>query len=632
MAQNTNLAHSIVRYTRADFTALRAVMNKVPIGTILSLYYCDDDRDLLGLETAADLHKRMDAMRDYLIERATDTNPHVASFLQDARRTSVWSKAAINWLVTAADEDLSSPRPTDPLSLWFKQRVVTKLEKEGCKTVIDLANLINIRGHGWYLPIPRFGEKGAEVIQDWFTKHNLVRDLIDAKRLLPAVALGDVVEINLQTTVLAPLERIRLSPELDGRHGINRCQSLCTISARDDLAAVRAYLKKFDGRPKTHRSYEKEIERFLLWCVLWKRKPMSDMLGEDCEEYKAFIKDPPKSWCGKRRKRGTSSWFPFTGSMSPGSQRYAIRVLRYFFSWLVDMRYLNGNSWKAVSDPVVDKEELPLQINKALSADLWHKLADEEGILDWLCTMPEEELRAHFTGYGVWKTASMGKQMRLVRAAVVLMGETGLRREEAARATRDKLKPAPENPALWELQVTGKGRKKRTVVVPLRVIEVLRAHWEDREIDFSYGMSEIPLLSPVTLPPIDPTKARHQKDDGSRKEAAFTVDGLGRLVSKALTRIANDSANPYLEPNERAALMQAAAHALRHTFGTLTVAADVPLDVVQKSLGHASLQTTTIYVQAERKRLLEEMAKKQNRKKRAILQIASTESPDATSL
>jgi hypothetical protein len=37
------------------------------------------------------------------------------------------------------------------------------------------------------------------------------------------------------------------------------------------------------------------------------------------------------------------------------------------------------------------------------------------------------------------------------------------------------------------------------------------------------------------------------------------------------------------------------------------VADEVPVDVVQKVLGHASLQTTSIYVQAEKKRVLEEV-------------------------
>jgi integrase len=49
-------------------------------------------------------------------------------------------------------------------------------------------------------------------------------------------------------------------------------------------------------------------------------------------------------------------------------------------------------------------------------------------------------------------------------------------------------------------------------------------------------------------------------------------------------------------------------HSSRHTFGTHAAAEEVPLDVVQKILGHASLQTTSIYVQAEKQRMLREAA------------------------
>jgi integrase len=63
-----------------------------------------------------------------------------------------------------------------------------------------------------------------------------------------------------------------------------------------------------------------------------------------------------------------------------------------------------------------------------------------------------------------------------------------------------------------------------------------------------------------------------------------------------------------LSLDERIILGAVNAHAFRHTFGTQSVADDVPVDVVQKVLGHASLQTTSIYVQAEKKRVLEEVA------------------------
>lgn len=63
-----------------------------------------------------------------------------------------------------------------------------------------------------------------------------------------------------------------------------------------------------------------------------------------------------------------------------------------------------------------------------------------------------------------------------------------------------------------------------------------------------------------------------------------------------------------LSLDDRVRLGQSNAHAFRHTFGTHSVAEEVPVDVVQKVLGHASLQTTTLYVQAEKQRLVEEVA------------------------
>jgi len=48
---------------------------------------------------------------------------------------------------------------------------------------------------------------------------------------------------------------------------------------------------------------------------------------------------------------------------------------------------------------------------------------------------------------------------------------------------------------------------------------------------------------------------------------------------------------------------------LRHTFGVHALELDVPIDVVQQTLGHASLATTTIYSQGDIKRRTRELAK-----------------------
>ena len=48
-----------------------------------------------------------------------------------------------------------------------------------------------------------------------------------------------------------------------------------------------------------------------------------------------------------------------------------------------------------------------------------------------------------------------------------------------------------------------------------------------------------------------------------------------------------------LPMHECARLAGATTHWLRHTFGTLAIAREVPLDVIQAQMGHASIQTTT---------------------------------------
>ena len=63
------------------------------------------------------------------------------------------------------------------------------------------------------------------------------------------------------------------------------------------------------------------------------------------------------------------------------------------------------------------------------------------------------------------------------------------------------------------------------------------------------------------------------------------------------------------DPKAAARFERASAHWLRHTHGSHAVAANVPIEVVQNNLGHASLSTTTIYVTSEKRRRYREMAK-----------------------
>lgn len=606
MAQHVDLLLPTQHYTRADFTALRAWLNKLTLHQISSLYYTDDDLAALGCQSESGLQARLEELRDRLIQRAIDSNPHLAELLRNARRGGSWSSKLVDYLVHAAEAQPSPPKKADPLAAWFRPRVAEVFRHEGVKTLGELMTLIQVRGFGWWKPIRRIGAGKAAVIEAWLGKHpGSLGPLPLAEPEKPAASC---VVLHPGDTTLVPIERMLLPEVLDGRHGRNRNPLFCLISARHDRDAIDAYLYKFRDQEKTRRAYQKEIERFLLWCITVRGIPLSSALHEDCEAYKDFIGSVPAVWIGPKRPRSDPAWHPFAGQLAAASQRYAIQAIRFFFNWLVDVRYLAGNPWATVADPRVARQIQSLQINKALPNALWAKLICPEGILDQLCATDDMILQKRYRLRGAAAKLSMSAQFRLVRAALLLMGDTGIRREEAAYATRDKLKSIASSPDLWELDVLGKRNKWRTVFPSLRVIHALAAHWQDRGQDFSFGLAERPLLSPLMSLPTSRGLAKLGAGDQGLPERGFSVDGLYRLVKTALRRIAADD-DFDLEVAEREHLKQAAPHAFRHTFGTQAVAGDVPLDVVQKVLGHASLQTTTIYVQAEKQRSIDELGK-----------------------
>lgn len=205
------------------------------------------------------------------------------------------------------------------------------------------------------------------------------------------------------------------------------------------------------------------------------------------------------------------------------------------------------------------------------------------------------------------------------------MGDSGPRREEAASARRENLRPSiygTLDVPVWELPLVGKGHRERTVPVSASTLGALRAHWTDRAKVFDDATEEDnqsgPLLAPIIIPWTDASSRRHRKGEDRSAlplaEAGYTADGLNRLIGRMLRELVETMDT--LDLDERLRLGQTNAHALRHTFGTQSVADRVPVDVVQNVLGHASLQTTTIHVQAEKQRVLQEVAEYYARRSR----------------
>ncbi len=84
------------------------------------------------------------------------------------------------------------------------------------------------------------------------------------------------------------------------------------IRAHNDVEAIQCWLREYQHKATTYRSYRKEAERFLLWIQITLQKTLAQLTREDMEHYMQFLLDPqPRAlWCGaglrggRQNKRG----------------------------------------------------------------------------------------------------------------------------------------------------------------------------------------------------------------------------------------------------------------------------------------------------------------------------------------
>ncbi|MDN7893338.1 MULTISPECIES: site-specific integrase [Burkholderia] len=589
-------------YSRTEFTALRARVKGLPIATIARLYFDADTTDPLEVE------RLLRTMRDDLVAHALrDGSTVLVSHLRasiakygEPRLTPVSlqmiEQAAGAWAT-------ATPAADHPVSRWWRPLIADRLAGEGIATLGELVAFCNRRGGSWWRSVPRIGAGRARVLVAWLRRHadTIGRSVdVDVDTAEPLMLPGQAVEPARGQ--LVPLERLAVPHPLSGAAGTNRTAVFPYIQAPHDLAAVRAYLSRYAGQDATQRAYRRELERLLLWAIVERGVALSSMQVEDCEAYKAFLATPSAAFSGPTVSRASGRWRPFgPGGLSLDSQLYAVRAIRAAFEWLVKVRYLAGNPWAAVVDPKPVKRAKRLQVGRALSFDLW--------------TRTRAALADGSEGAG-----PQAPRWRAARALLLLMGDAGLRVAEASAASRDALELHPadgEIPATWELRVIGKRRKERFVPISGTCVDALRAHWQDRGLDFDAPdgttPADVALIAPLVIPRTPRAREKFARDDdagdgGSSKAAAgYSVRGARGLVQWAIEQLLERM--PDLTEADRRRLAGLSPHAFRHTFGTQSVATDVPLDVVQQLLGHASLQTTSVYVTAEEKRRRAEIAK-----------------------
>jgi site-specific recombinase XerD len=560
--------------------------------------------------------------------------------------------SALNGLATLL---AVAPSLEDAISAWLSDALVDRLRAVGIVTLANLAGFIDVYGFRWHVRIEGLGAVRAARLVAWLVPilDKLGRPLREASQRPArhlAIArdqrLAALDPARIERFAIVPLERLAVPPELSGRSGTFRVNGPNTFGVDDDLSAVRCWLRRYEASPRTYRSYLHGVEIFVLWAIWARRKPISSLVEDDLHAFRGFLAAPPADWIQSRQvDRSDDAWRPLRGRLEPRSQRHVFSVVGSLYTGLMQAGYLSVHAAAGVAAHL----KLPravINIRRRFSDAQWSHLQAV------LADLPD---------------SASTRRLRLV---LELGATTGLRLSEMCTARMGMLRAEsvpsetlghPDTQA-WILTVIGKGAKERDVLI----FEDVKGLIDRHQVDLAALERKIDARAPVrSLAPADPAAPAA----AGVGEAGPTSVGpvapaveisadlrplVGALrppvprwqrsnlgVATLVQDVPPSDAHGALDPSalyqalkrlfaraavseiagvgqgaasfDREAFNQASTHWLRHFFGSTAAHDQVALPVLRDQLGHASLNTTSIYAQQEQSALVTQMAKLRRR-------------------
>ena len=343
----------------------------------------------------------------------------------------------------------------------------------------------------------------------------------------------------------------------------NRKSGEALIEAKTDGEAVISFLNEYQDSPATIKSYAKEVERLLLWCIHIGKVTISNIRREHLLSYLDFLKSPSpkKLWCGpclSRLKKDGSlnpNWRPFVKGLSGSSINKAIKILDSFFNYLVQTNYLSGNPMAVDRRRKRRNNAAPKIIDRYLEMDEIHAV---------LHAVTAAKDNKHTNDY----------QIIRAKYIVLLLFFTGLRITEAANHCMGNFIQRDEN---WFLRVTGKGNKPREIPIPDELMDALTEFRNQAGLPSPHPKfrEKTPLIPMQNL--IQPISARR----------------IDQIIRWAFN-LGADTFEPH-EPRKSSKLRQASAHWLRHSYVTYLLESGASLKVAQENAGHSDIGTTMHY-------------------------------------
>ncbi len=374
----------------------------------------------------------------------------------------------------------------------------------------------------------------------------------------------------IATSSPLPIERVQLTPELNGLNGTNRnLKSDALIEANTDLEAIQSWLSDFEDSPATYRNYRKEIERLLMWSLIVKNNPFSSLMKDDIREYEAFLRSPTPQelWCGPRKPRNNPDWKPFEGPLGESSVQQAITCIGAAFGYLSDAGYLKGN-------PVKLLRRRNLKANSKAKVERYLELSTWNYLWDFVNELPTETERdkEHKT------------RNRFLFSLLYLLGprvqEVSDLKMNSFLCFRNK----------WWCEILGKGNKLERIPVNNDMLDALIRYRR------TLGLTDFP----------------DYEDDSQLIRDIKGVNGISsnmvyRIVKGVLTAAATKADEK--DPTIAKQLLAASTHWFRHT--SITHQADSGVDIrhLKKSARHNDINTTARYMHAEDEKWHEDIEK-----------------------
>lgn len=503
---------------------------------------------------------------------------------------------ALNWLMLRL---ATHPTAGEPCDLWIHKPIAEKLKKLGVVTLGDLVTWINREGARWYGQLPGVGRTRAARIVSFLSEHagelgqRLQPRLLAGEPNAPSTERALTAKSSPLSRALVPLDELMDQTwpvSLQGGNGEYRGELSNGYGAENDIEAVHHWLKLIELKSaNTLDSYRRAVERLFLWAVMVKRKPLSSLSQSDFVDYANFLRDPPADWCNKNpAMRASKDWRPLRGPMGEANIRQNFIAIGAMFRAWHKVGYLRIN---AVPDGIVDAKFKKPKMNV-------HRSFTNQDLALIRATMD---------------SIPDGMEKRRLRAIILLLQTSGLRRAEAVGLTWGHVHFMREGMDVTQTRgVTfyGKGRKQRTVPLHDATVAALEAHYEDRlaliaagrlpEVDVTLARTDTPLLSVLedrlTRTQAGPGMAPQDAPRDGNRTGALSAARLYGLLKAFFKKV---SERPELASGN-ADFKKASTHWMRHTFAHQAVrAANGELPVVQALLGHADISTTGIYTKSD---------------------------------